>query len=85
MNENGEFILQNLVPMASFSMHNGSKIHAIVAMPFEPFISTDNVDATWSDPANNNPQIVKETLLDNRTILSAFWQQDPMLTVKYHY
>ncbi len=84
-NESNEFILENLVPMASFSMQNGSKIHAIVTMPFEPFISIDNVDGKWTDTATNNSQIVKETLLDNRTVLSAFWQQDPMLTIKYHY
>ena len=84
-NENEEFILQNLVPMASFSMQNGSKIHAIVAMPFEPFISLENVEATWTNPTNNSSEIVKETLLDNRTILSAYWQQDPMLTIRYRY
>lgn len=83
--ESGNFVLANLVPMASFSMQNGSKIHAVVAMPFEPFVSVDNVEGIWTNPSTNESNIVKETPLDNRTVLYAFWQQDPMLTIKYHY
>lgn len=81
----GDFVLENLIPMASFSMQNGSKIHAIIAMPFEPFISVDKVEGIWTNPATNEVSALKELNVENRTVLSAFWQQDPMLTIKYRY
>lgn len=81
----GFFTLENLVPMASFTMQNGSKIHAIIALPFDPFVSVDNVQGTWTNSSNNQSQALRETNIDNRTVLSAFWQQDPLLTIKYHY
>lgn len=81
----GSFVLENLVPMASFTMQNGSKIHAIIAMPFDPYISTDKVEGIWTNGATNPPTALHENNIDNRTVLSAFWQQDPMLTIKYRY
>lgn len=81
----GNFVLENLVPMASFTMQNGSKIHALIAMPFDPVISAENVTGTWTNPASSQPVALRETNADNRTVLSAFWQQDPRLTIKYHY
>ena len=84
-NDVGEYVLKNLVPMASFSMQNGSKVHALIAMPFDPFISADNVEGTWTNPDTNESSIMSETHLDSRTVLSAFWQKDPMLTIKYKY
>lgn len=83
--DTGEYILKNLVPMASFSMQNGSKVHALIAMPFEPYISTDNVEGTWTNSETTDSTVMAETSLENRTILSAFWQKDPMLTIKYKY
>lgn len=80
----GNFVLQNLVPMASFTLQNGSRIHAIIAMPFDPLITVDKVEGIWTNPSNQS-QNLRETNIDNRTVLSAYWQQDPMLTIKYHY
>ncbi|WP_368490825.1 hypothetical protein [Clostridium sp. BJN0013] len=82
----GLFVLENLVPMASFSMQNGSKIHAIIAMPFDPPVAPSNVTGTWSQNAPNSAsQAIKQDNIENRTFLHAFWQQDPLLTIKYHY
>jgi len=83
----GNFLLENLVPMASFAMQNGSKIHAIIAMPFDPAVPPNKIVGTWSQ--NNVPnapqQAIKLDNIDNRIFLHAYWQQDPLLTIKYSY
>lgn len=81
----GWYMLENLVPMASFSMQNGSKVHASILMPFDPLITADKVEGSWINTSNNQAQALRESNIDNRTVLTAFWQQDPMLTIKYHY
>ena len=83
--EKGNFVIENLVPMASFTMQNGSKIHALIAMPFVSPISLDNIIGTWANSASNQVQPLHKANIDNRIILSAFWQQDPKLTITYHY
>lgn len=82
--ENGVFKLDTLVPIASFTLQNGGKIHAMISMPFDPYISTDSVEGTWINTSNQT-QALSESNINNRTVLSAFWQQDPMLTITYRY
>lgn len=76
--------LESLVPMASFTLQNGGKIHMIIAMPFDPFVPPEKVDGFWVNPAQQQ-QALTEANITNRTILYAFWQQDPLLTITYQY
>lgn len=82
--ENNVYKLESLVPLASFTLQNGGRIHLIIAMPFDPYVPPEKVQGVWVNTSNQQ-QVLRETLLDNRTILSAFWQQDPQLTITYQY
>lgn len=82
--ENNTYTLSSIVPLASFTLQNGGRIHLLAAMPIDPFVPPEKVEGRWVNTSQQQ-QILKETNLDNRTVLSAFWQQDPELTITYQY
>lgn len=82
--QNGVYVLDSLVPLASFTLQNGGRIHLTVAMPFDPPVPVDKVEGRWVT-TQGQERILTEQNLENRTILTAFWQQDPQLTIRYTY
>jgi len=81
--ENNVATLETMVPLASFTAQNGSRLQCTIALPFDPPIK--NPQGVWKRPDGNNVNMPITTLQGNRFALSAFWQNDPVLKVTYSY
>ena len=79
----GLYALNSIVPLASFTAQNqGSRLHILVAMPFTP--SPQNAQGKWVNPQGGQGDLVLQDI-QGRKVLSAFWQNDPELTITYQY
>lgn len=79
---NDWYVLESMVPLASFVAQTGARLHSLVALPFDP--APSQVEAQWQTPDGGTQTLGPENI-KNRFVISAFWQNDPMLTVRYRY
>lgn len=79
----GLYTLKSIVPLASFTAQNqGSRLHILVALPFDPV--AQDPKGSWINPLGEQGILNGQTI-DGRPVLSAYWQNDPELTITYHY
>lgn len=78
----GFYVLDSIVPLASFTAQQGTRLQITVVMPFDPAVSS--VESSWQNPQGTTGTL-RNTSIDGRTILTAYWQNDPALTIKYRY
>ena len=78
------FSLDSIVPLASFTLQNGGRINLMVEFPFDPLVQQSNVRGTWVNTSNQT-QTLQVANVPGRTVLTAFSQQDPKLSITYHY
>lgn len=83
---NGEYTLETVVPLPSFSMVNqqGSKASLIVLMPIEIMDSNKILERTWTPP-NGAATPLEITSIAGRLALTGYWQYDPVIRIRYIY
>lgn len=78
----GSYVLNSIVPLASFTAQPGSTLHMLVVAPYDP--ATSNIQGEWTNPRGEkgNLQVIDAI---NRKTLAAYWNADPELTIRYSY
>lgn len=75
--------LETMVPLASFTAQNGSRLQCTIVLPFDPPVQ--NPQGVWQRPDGSSANLSVIGLEGGRYALSAFWQNDPALRITYNY
>jgi hypothetical protein len=87
--ESGIYTFDTVVPFSSFVITNtaGAKADIIVLMPLDLGTDTTKIlEATWIPPVPGATQTeMQKTSIAGRIAVSAYWQFDPAVKIKYRY